>query len=137
MGSGDAVSRHRFAASIGAGLLMATLPIYGIKTVLCVWISARFTLHPLAVIAVSSLSTPPIGFVFVAYAICIGSLVLGGDLPDFSALDFSTITQWATAGDLLLEWVVGGVIGGLVLGGASYALVRPVLAWRVKRRATG
>lgn len=136
MGSGDAEARHRFAASIGVGLLMATLPIYGLKTVLCVWIAAHFKLHPLAIIAVSSLSTPPIGFVFVAYAICIGSLVLGGALPDFSALDFSTIAQWATAGDLLLEWVVGGVIGGLVLGGASYALIRPVLAWRVKRRTT-
>ncbi|MCX5688871.1 MAG: glycosyltransferase family 2 protein, partial [Planctomycetota bacterium] len=49
--------RERIAASVGTGLVMATLPLYGIKTIACLWLAARFRLHPTVVIGVSSLST--------------------------------------------------------------------------------
>jgi uncharacterized protein (DUF2062 family) len=135
MARGDAVSRNRFAASIGVGLFIATLPIYGLKTVVSLWLAAQLKLHPLAVVGVSSLSTPPIGFLFIAYAICAGSLVLTGGLPDLSGLDGATTTQWSMTQELVLEWVVGGVIGGLALGGIAYALIRLMLVRSYKRAA--
>jgi uncharacterized protein (DUF2062 family) len=127
MASGDAASRDRLAASVGVGLLMATLPVYGIKTVACLWLSARFRLHPLAVISISSLSTPPLGFVFVALSIGAGGLLLNGKLPDLSAISLTTATQWSTFNSLLAEWLLGSVIAGLVLGVAGHTFVRAVL----------
>jgi uncharacterized protein (DUF2062 family) len=60
--------------------------------------------------------------------------VLDGGLPDLSAHDPSTMTPWSTAGELLLEWVVGGIVGGLALGGIVYLVVRLMLSWPSTRR---
>jgi len=135
MARGDAGSRKRFAASIAVGLLIATLPIYGLKTIVSLWLAAQLKLHPLAVVAVSTLSTPPIGLLFIAYAVCVGSLVLGGGWPDLSGMSGETMAQWATAGDLLLEWIVGGVVGGLALGAVAYLVLRIMLVRPSKHSA--
>ena len=127
MASGDTASRDRLSASVGVGLLMATLPVYGIKTVVCLWLAARFRLHPLAVIGVSSLSTPPLGFVFVALSIGTGGLLLNGRLPDVAAINMTTATQWSTFNSLLAEWLLGSVIAGAALGVAGYGIVRALL----------
>ncbi|MFZ4576006.1 MAG: glycosyltransferase family 2 protein, partial [Phycisphaerales bacterium] len=50
---GAGPERERAAASFGVGVLMAVLPLYGVKTVLCLWLSDRLRLHPLAVIGAS------------------------------------------------------------------------------------
>lgn len=125
---GDAASRERFAASIGVGLLMATLPVYGVKTVVCLWLSGRFRLHPLAVIGTSSLSTPPLGVVFAAISICVGSLLLHGQVPALSGISFKQATQWSTVNTLITEWIVGSVIAGVGLGLVAYAALRGLLA---------
>jgi uncharacterized protein (DUF2062 family) len=124
---GDVGDRHRFAASIGVGLLIATVPIYGAKTLVCLWVAARWRLHPLAVVGMSSLSTPPIGLLFVVYAIVVGSIALGGGVPDLAGIDIDVIAQWSTARDLMLEWIVGSVIGGVALGLVAYSLLRIML----------
>ena len=126
MARGDAQSRERFAASIGVGLLMATLPIYGAKTVVCLWLSGRFRLHPLAVVGTSSLSTPPLGFVFVSLSIYTGSLLLHGHTPDLTGIT-NEATRWSTLSTLVTEWLVGSVIAGTVLGLLGYAVTRALL----------
>jgi len=127
MARGDAASQERLAASIGVGLLMATLPVYGVKTVICLWISGRFRLHPLAVIGTSSLSTPPLGLVFVALSICVGGLLINGSVPDLSAIDLRQAAQWSTFNALLVEWLLGSVIAGVGLGLLGYSIVRAIL----------
>lgn len=127
MATGDARSRERLAASVGIGLLMAMLPIYGMKTALCLWLSGRFRLHPLAVISISSLSTPPLGFAFVAASILTGSLLLHGRLPDLSAIDPRSTAQWTSVNTLLTEWIVGSVAAGGALGLVGYMLTRACL----------
>src|SRR6185295_11869062 len=116
MARGDAAQRERFAASLGTGMLMAMLPIYGIKTVTCLWLSGRFRLHPLVVIATSSLSTPPLGFVFVFASLCLGSLTLHGGWPDLSGFKHDAAGVHAAIHAKLIEWIVGGTIGGAALG---------------------
>jgi uncharacterized protein (DUF2062 family) len=132
MAQGDAASRERLAASVGVGLVMATLPVYGVKTVVCLWLAGRFRLHPLAVIGVSSLSTPPLGLVFVAVSIFVGGLLLHGRVPDYSAVDL----QSAALGELVVEWLVGSVVAGAALGLLGYAAVRAMLM-RGGRKAGG
>ncbi|MBC7835816.1 MAG: DUF2062 domain-containing protein [Phycisphaerales bacterium] len=127
MASGDAVSRERLSASVGAGLLMATLPIYGVKTVACLWLSGRFRLHPLAVISISSLSTPPLGLLFAALSICVGGLLIHGQLPDLTALNLRQAARWSTVNQFIAEWLLGSVIAGVALGAMGYTVTRAML----------
>jgi len=136
MARGDAASQERLAASVGVGLLMATLPIYGVKTVICLWISGRFRLHPLAVIGTSSLSTPPLGLVFVALSICVGGLLINGSVPDLGAIDLRQAAQWSTVNALLVEWLLGSVIAGVGLGLLGYSVVRAILTRPSRPQAT-
>lgn len=127
MASGDAASRERLAASVGVGLLMATLPIYGIKTATCLWLAGRFRLHPLAVISISSLSTPPLGLLFAVLSICVGSLVMHGQLPDLTDINLKQAVQWSTVNQFLAEWLLGAVIAGAALGATGYVVTRAIL----------
>ncbi|MFA6043862.1 MAG: glycosyltransferase family 2 protein [Phycisphaerales bacterium] len=127
MAHGDAASRERLAASVGVGLLMATLPVYGIKTAGCLWLSGRFRLHPLAVVGVSSLSTPPVGLVFVGLSICVGGLLLHGRMPDVTAIDLTHAAQWSSVNALLTEWLLGSVVAGVGLGLLGYGVMLALL----------
>lgn len=133
MASGDAVSRERLSASVGVGLLMATLPIYGVKTVACLWLAGRFRLHPLAVIGVSSLSTPPLGLVFAVLSICVGGVLIRGQLPDLTAITLTRAGEWSTFSQFIAEWLLGSVIAGIALGAAGYAVMRAMLVRPVRR----
>jgi len=130
MARGDAAMRERLAASIGVGLLIATLPIYGLKTLVCLWVAGRFRLHPLAVLGVSSLSTPPLGLLFVAASVWTGSFVLHGHAPDLSGLSLQDASQWSTVNTLVAEWLVGSVVAGVALGLAGYGVMRLLLRER-------
>ena len=121
-------SQERLAASLGVGLLMATLPVYGVKTATCLWLSKRFRLHPLVVIATSSLSTPPFGLVFALLSICVGSLVLRADWPAITLRQLEASGAWHIMRTMLWEWVVGSVIAGTVLGLSGYWGARVMLA---------
>jgi len=128
MARGQGPSRERLAASVGVGLLMATLPVYGVKTVICLWLSGRFRLHPLAVVGTSSLSTPPLGLLFAAVSIGVGGLLLHGKLPDLSGIDLQQASKWSIVNALIVEWLVGSVVTGVVLGLLAYYALRAALA---------
>lgn len=123
---GDQSQQERFAASVGVGFFMASLPLYGIKTVMCLMFAKMMRLNPLVVIAISSLSTPPLGFVFAFVSILIGHLVLGRGGESVLSLNGSWASPQglATMRALALEWGVGSVILGVALGLLSYWLVR-------------
>ena len=130
MADGDDNSQHRLAASVGVGLLIATLPIYGVKTFMCLWAAARFRLHPLPVLVVSSLSTPPLGFVFVGLSVGVGSLLLHGRILDLSLVNLSHASRWSAVNALLTDWLVGSVVAGLAVGAAGYCVTRLLLRVR-------
>jgi hypothetical protein len=60
-GAARRAERRRLASSMATGMLLATLPPLGFKTVVALLISQVAPLQPLVVIAVSSLNTPPVG----------------------------------------------------------------------------
>jgi uncharacterized protein (DUF2062 family) len=126
LASGSETDRRRLAASVGVGLVMATLPLYGIKTALCLALAALLRLHPLAVVGVSSLSTPPIGLLFAAASIFVGHLLLHGSAPVMP----SSWSDTEALGKLALEWIVGSIPTAAVLGLAGYGLVRAGLLLR-------
>lgn len=115
---GSAEQRERLAASVSAGSFMALAPLYGIKTVACLWLSARLRLHPGVVIAVSSLSTPPIGLALILVSIWVGHAMIGSGEPIPAWKDVTThsIRNW------LMEWVVGSLILGVAAAIVAYAV---------------
>jgi uncharacterized protein (DUF2062 family) len=115
---GSPQERACLAGSVAAGSFMAIAPLYGIKTVACLWLAARLRLHPGVVIAVSSLSTPPIGLAFVLASIWIGHAILGsGDaIPSWAEMTVQTFR------DRLFEWIVGSLLLGFAAAIVTYAV---------------
>ncbi len=119
--------RRRMAASIGVGMFMATIPLYGLKTIVCLLLARQWRLQPLVVLAVSSLNTPPTGAILAAISIATGHLMLHGSLPTLSRYDPSRIGFAAAFKMVAAEWIIGGIAAGLVLGVIAYALARVVM----------
>jgi len=136
MARGDPGQRKRLAASVAVGLFMAAAPLYGIKTAACVALSMRFRLHPAVVIGISSLSTPPLGFVFALAGLAVGHLALHGRWPEVNSLPRWSEFDPAFVRDRLAEWIIGSVLAGAVLAGAGYVVARALLA-HVARAAPG
>jgi uncharacterized protein (DUF2062 family) len=136
MARGQESGRERLAASVGVGLAMATLPVYGIKTFVCLWLAARFKLQPLVVLAVSSLCTPPLSYVFIFASIFAGHVLLTGSLPVGLAEQISGTPWLELLRAVAVKWVVGSVFVAAVLGAAGYLITRACLS-RIPVRESG
>ena len=119
----------RFAIAVAAGVFIANLPLYGVQTLLSLIVAKRFRLNPVAVIAGSSISTPPLGALLIALAIAIGHFCLHGTWPQFGSFDPRTVGYLALIKSVLLEWTIGGIICGIILSIVSYCLMRMLLQW--------
>lgn len=120
---GGTVDRSELAAALAAGVFVANLPVYPFQTALCVYLARRLHLNPLAAIAGSQLSTPPIGALLIAAAIFVGHLVLHGAAPHWPNFRSAHSIWHALAWPMLLDWTVGGVIVGLILAAAVFVVV--------------
>ena len=118
-----AVDRSELAAALAAGVFIANLPVYPFQTAVCVYLARRLHLNPLATIAGSQLSTPPIGAALIAAAIFIGHLVLHGSSPIWPDFRSAHSIWHALAWPVLLDWTVGGLIVGLVLATTVFIAV--------------
>lgn len=120
----DEAGRETAAAGLAVGAFIANLPAYGLQTVLSLYFAKRLHLHPLAVVAGSQLSTPPVGPVLIALAVAVGHALLHGRLPALA--DYGPrIAQggiWPVVGAFLLEWVVGALIVGLFCAVVTFSI---------------
>ncbi|MEO6434491.1 MAG: DUF2062 domain-containing protein [Tepidisphaeraceae bacterium] len=123
------VAPQEMAAGVAVGVFIANLPIYGLQTLLSLYTARRLHLNPLAVVAGSHLSTPPVGPVLIAAAIGVGHWVLHGS--------WLTMPQWQSSwqgwarllGALMLEWSVGALLVGVVLSAAAFVLANVLLRY--------
>jgi glycosyltransferase involved in cell wall biosynthesis len=111
------LTRSEVSAALAVGVFIGNLPAYGLQTVLALYTARRLHLHPVAVVAGSHVSIPPLAPFLIAAAIALGHLVLHGTLPPWS---FDSGLK-NVAGALLLDWVVGGVVLGLILAIVTFA----------------
>jgi uncharacterized protein (DUF2062 family) len=102
------------------GVFVANLPVYPFQTVACLYLARRLHLNPLAVLAGSQVSTPPISAVLIAAAICTGHLVLHGAMPAWPNFHSASAIWHSLAWPMLLDWAVGGVLVGIVLGAITF-----------------
>jgi uncharacterized protein (DUF2062 family) len=117
-------ARIDYATGFAVGVFIANLPVYGVQTLLSLYVARRLHLHPLAVVAGSQVSSPPVGPVLIAAAIALGHVLLHGSLPELSRYD--PRNAGAIIGSVLLEWTVGAVAIGAVLAAMAFALVNLV-----------
>jgi uncharacterized protein (DUF2062 family) len=119
---GGGVDSNELAAALSLGVFVANLPLYGVQTALCLYLARRLHLNPLAVVAGCQVSTPPLGAVLIAAALIVGHFVLHGSLPAWPNFASAHAIWQALAWPVLLDWAVGGVIVGLVLATAVFAI---------------
>jgi uncharacterized protein (DUF2062 family) len=130
-------ARRDFAAGLAVGAFIACLPIYGLQSILSLYTARRLALHPLSVLAGSQLSAPPLGPVISLISLAVGHVVISGKLPDLS--HWRTVQLPAMSinlfNSLLVCWVVGGVVLGIVLAGVIYAIASASLGLMFRRSA--
>jgi len=119
---GGELDRSEFAAALSAGVFVANLPLYPLQTAVALYVARRLHLNPLAVIAGSQISTPPIGFLLIVGGIYIGHLILHGTLPPLPDWHLHA-DFWHTMGrQLLFDWILGSPILGFVLAVLAFML---------------
>jgi uncharacterized protein (DUF2062 family) len=116
------VGRTELAAGLAAGVFIANLPAYGFQSVVSLYAARRLGLHPLPVLLGSHASTPPIGPILIGAAVALGHFVFHGVLPAMADFDPRRAGWSAVLGPVLLEWAVGGVLIGLILGILTFAV---------------
>jgi uncharacterized protein (DUF2062 family) len=122
----DMIERDRLASSLGWGAFMALQPYFGLKTVICLAISRLFKLQPVVVLAVSSLTTPPVGVLAWTLSILVGDLLIHGRAMG-QIVPSTHRGAMAALRALSLEWIVGAVALGTLLGLTSALTARFVL----------
>ena len=106
------------SASIGLGMTIGILPIWGFQIITAAFLAARLRLNKFITVAASNISFPAvIPFIFY-FALVIGHALLSGGLdfsPDLHG-DLSRI-----AAERFAEWALGSVVLALAVGLAGWA----------------
>jgi uncharacterized protein (DUF2062 family) len=129
----------RFPASVATGAMMAVLPLYGVKTILCLGLAKVLRLQPLVVIGVSSLCTPPVGPALAAVSIVIGHVLLHQQWASWWELhEMVDHNWWQALRALAVDWVLGSVLLGTFLATIAYFATRSLtrIASRDTHRVT-
>lgn len=124
--------RRRLAAALSVGVLIANLPLYGVQTMLSLLAAKCLRLQPLAVVAGSHVSTPPLGPLLVALAIGVGHWLLHGRLLTPGDFDPTRIGYVEVMRRVALEWTIGSIVCGVVLAAATFVVGLGVLRFGTK-----
>ena len=128
----DRAARRRFAASLGVGVFISLLPLYGVKTCVCLAVARVLRMEPLAMLTSSSaVSAPPVGPLLALASIALGSVLLRGRVPDLSLYDPRDHGMLGVLRIVAAEWAVGGLILGSLLGLLAYGVAKAFLVRRV------
>ena len=118
----DRVGRTELATGLAVGAFIANLPLYPVQTLAAAYVAQRLHLHLLAVVLGSQLSIPLLSPFLIAAAIGVGHLVLRGDWPALSDFNVVNVGFAHLFRNLLLEWLVGGIIVGFACAVVVFVL---------------
>ena len=118
------VTNVKLAASIGFGVFMGIVPIWGYQLIVAIALAYVFKLHKPFVIVAANISIPPMIPLIIFGSIGMGRLVLGHPLPEFS---FTQLTGLESITNHLFQYIVGSLVlavfSGLMSGGVTYLLL--------------
>jgi uncharacterized protein (DUF2062 family) len=136
-------SPSRVAAAFAVGVFIAFFPVLGIHTGLALLIALAFRLSKVAILLGAWVNNPwTIAPMYTAGTL-IGCVLLGQSPASLGAVDWSLsgrafyASLVAGVGPLLLPYVVGNLVLGGVAAGASFFVLRRLLAARARRAAAG
>lgn len=132
----DDRERRRFAAGLSLGVLIANLPLYGVQTLLSIVLARQLRLNPLAVVAGSHLSTPPVGPLLIVIAVMIGHLLIHGQVASLADFDPARLGYLELLRRVAVEWIVGSVIFGLATALLTFAITQTLLAVFVTQKVS-
>ncbi len=130
----DAAERADLAKGLAVGVFIANTPFYGIQTLLGFYAARRLRINPVPVVIGSYLSTPPFGPMLIASGIMVGHLVLHGTWPALRNFNPAVRGYGPLLRSVLLEWTVGGLVCGTVLGAATLAITTLLLRCAAHKR---
>jgi uncharacterized protein (DUF2062 family) len=133
----ERAGRAEVALGVSIGVFIANLPLYGVQTLLSLYVANRLHLHPLPVVAGSHVSTPPVGVALIGAAVAVGHWLLHGTWVWAEIAATPASGAWTMAGWMLLDWLVGSVVVGLACAAASFAGVWLLLGLVARRGARG
>lgn len=110
----DPASRSTVAAGVGLGAFIGSLPFFGVHALLGLYLAKRLKLHPLTVVAGTQISMPPMSPLIIIASIWVGFTMLHFKTPVLA--DFTDLSVWDLFGQVILEWTVGSIVVGTVLG---------------------
>jgi uncharacterized protein (DUF2062 family) len=117
-------TNFKLATSIGFGVFMGIVPIWGYQMVVALALAYLFKLHKPFVILAANISIPPMIPFIIFGSIVMGRIVLGHPLSEFS---FSQIVGLESISNHLFQYIVGSLVLatllGLLSGGFSYLLL--------------
>lgn len=118
-------AREKLASGFATGVFIATIPAYGLKTVLCLAAAKVMKAPPLLLIASSSAFNLSVTSPLTAAAsIATGHLLLSGEWPSLAHYDLAHDGFWQTFRQIGLEWLLGSLIVGMTLAAIAYLVVR-------------
>jgi len=119
--------RPRYAVAFSVGVMIANLPLYGVQSILSLLVARRLRLPPLAVLAGSHVSTPPIGPLLIALAIGVGHWLLHGEFLSLVNIDFQHVSYLQLLRSVAADWIIGSLACGLAMAVLTYVLARLTL----------
>ena len=129
----DEAGPARTAAGVSVGVFIGISPLFGLHTMLCLYVAWRFRLHPIAVVLGSQVGIPPLAIPIGAAAIQIGHVVRSGAL--LTSLPDESTNMWVWSGQIGFDWILGSLILGVVLSLVTYGVV--MMLCRPLVRSTG
>ncbi len=113
-------ARERFSAGFAIGVFIANLPLYGVQTILGLYIARRFRLPPTALVAGVHINVPPMGPIMIAFGIAVGHLILHGAWPHWSTYHGAGAKLNQILLPMLIEWIIGSIVVGVVMAGIAF-----------------
>src|SRR5690606_1959182 len=122
-------TNHTKAVSLGFGVFMGIVPVWGFQLAVGIPLAILFRLHKPLFLLAANISIPPIMFIIMALSVATGKLVLGIDniLPDFRNITLEMVKQEGSA------FFLGGTILAVVSGVAVYLLSLMLLSFTRKK----
>lgn len=113
-------SNHKKAASLGFGVFMGIVPIWGFQLLVGIPLAILFRLNKALFIIAANISVPPIIFVILGLSVATGKLLLGMEMviPKFSDISIELMKQEGAA------FFLGGTVLAITSGIAVYLIAR-------------
>jgi uncharacterized protein (DUF2062 family) len=113
------------AISVGFGVFMGIVPIWGFQLVVAIAVSLLFRLNKTLVILFANISIPPMIPVVIYLSHYVGKVWLGKSAQTISFTDEITV---AFIHNHFVQYMLGAVtlsiVAGIVFGVASYGLIK-------------